>query len=131
MTRRTAKVAALIQELNLGDKEAQAISQILSTRRKGAYDLAFYATINPSEAVESKSIFETTLFSKQKEMEEANNERKRTGEGIIEGEIQCTNCGSYRTQAMAKQVRSADEAMTTFVYCNNCGKRMTNVANAL
>lgn len=131
MTLRNAKVAALTQELSLGEEESRAISKLVSEKGKRAYDLAFYAMTNPNEAAESKSIFETTLFSKQKRAEETSNERKRTGEGIIEGDIQCTNCGSYRTQAMAKQTRSADEAADTFVYCNNCGKRMTNMATAL
>lgn len=40
-----------------------------------------------------------------------------------EGVHQCESCGSERTIAFQKQVRSADEPMSTFVRCLGCGKR--------
>ena len=42
-----------------------------------------------------------------------------------EGVYQCPKpeCGGYRTLSRDKQVRSADEPMTTFVRCLDCGQR--------
>lgn len=40
-----------------------------------------------------------------------------------EGVYQCESCGSHRTLAFQKQVRSADEPMSTFIRCLGCGKR--------
>jgi len=37
--------------------------------------------------------------------------------------FKCAKCGARDTTWTQKQTRSADEPMTTFVLCNNCGKR--------
>ena len=41
----------------------------------------------------------------------------------ISGGFKCRRCGSDKTQYMQKQTRSADEPMTVFFECMNCGKR--------
>ena len=40
-----------------------------------------------------------------------------------EGIYQCEGCGSQKTVSIQKQVRSADEPMSTFVRCLGCRKR--------
>ena len=35
----------------------------------------------------------------------------------------CGRCGSHKTTSTQKQTRSADEPMTVFVFCENCGNR--------
>jgi len=35
----------------------------------------------------------------------------------------CGRCKSIKTTSTQKQTRSADEPMTVFVFCLNCGKR--------
>lgn len=40
-----------------------------------------------------------------------------------EGMFKCKRCGSKKTTHTQRQTRSADEPMTTFVNCNNCGNR--------
>lgn len=43
-------------------------------------------------------------------------------EDEITGVFQCGKCGSWKTKHTEAQTRSADEAMTVFVLCYNCGK---------
>lgn len=40
-----------------------------------------------------------------------------------EGMYQCSKCGSKQTSVVKAQTRSADEGMTDFVTCHNCGKK--------
>jgi transcription elongation factor S-II len=44
-------------------------------------------------------------------------------ENDIRGIFQCGKCRSWKTTYYQMQTRSADEPMTTFVSCVNCGKR--------
>ena len=39
------------------------------------------------------------------------------------GIYKCRNCKSFRTSKFQMQIRSADEPMTTFVTCNDCGNQ--------
>lgn len=39
------------------------------------------------------------------------------------GQFQCSKCKSHDTSYVQMQTRSADEPMTTFVHCQNCGNR--------
>jgi DNA-directed RNA polymerase subunit M/transcription elongation factor TFIIS len=43
---------------------------------------------------------------------------------VEEGVIEC-KCGSKRVFSYSKQVRSADEPMTTFAHCVKCNKKWT------
>lgn len=42
---------------------------------------------------------------------------------VSEGTFKCGKCGSRNTDYSQKQTRSADEPMTTFGVCNDCGNR--------
>jgi transcription elongation factor S-II len=48
---------------------------------------------------------------------------KQCGITTMEGMFECGRCKSKKTSYYQKQTRSADEPMTTFVTCNNCGKK--------
>uniref|UniRef100_A0A6G1SD73 TFIIS n=1 Tax=Aceria tosichella TaxID=561515 RepID=A0A6G1SD73_9ACAR len=43
--------------------------------------------------------------------------------GTTSSEIKCPACKKYDCSYNQMQTRSADEPMTTFCHCNNCGKR--------
>ena len=43
-------------------------------------------------------------------------------DGISDGIAQCGKCKSYKTTYYSLQTRSADEPMTNFFTCHNCGK---------
>ncbi|KAF2754170.1 transcription elongation factor [Pseudovirgaria hyperparasitica] len=45
------------------------------------------------------------------------------GEKSISGTIQCGKCKQYKVSYSQAQTRSADEPMTTFCECTNCGAR--------
>lgn len=45
---------------------------------------------------------------------------------INEGEFQCFKCKGKRIMTTQKQMRSADEPMTTFFVCTTCGNRWKN-----
>ena len=42
---------------------------------------------------------------------------------VTEGEFQCFKCKSRKILQTQKQMRSADEPMTTFFFCADCGNR--------
>lgn len=44
-------------------------------------------------------------------------------EEIQDGLFTCSRCKSKKTTYTQAQTRSADEPMTSFIYCSNCGKR--------
>ncbi len=42
---------------------------------------------------------------------------------VEEGVMNCRRCKSARTYSYQKQVRSADEGFSTFVFCFDCGEK--------
>ena len=44
---------------------------------------------------------------------------------VEEGALECKKCGSKKTFSYSKQVRSADEPMTTFAQCISCKAKWT------
>lgn len=57
---------------------------------------------------------------REKNQDEIN---KQCGIANMEGMFECGRCKSKKTHYYQKQTRSADEPMTTFVTCLNCGKK--------
>lgn len=60
---------------------------------------------------------------KEKEYMELVREKNKGVENDFEGAFKCEKCRSWKTTYYQLQTRSADEPMTTFVNCVNCGKR--------
>ena len=50
-------------------------------------------------------------------------ENKQEEEVMVEGNLQCPKCKGRKIHRIEKQTRSADEPMTTFVTCIECGNR--------
>jgi transcription elongation factor S-II len=66
--------------------------------------------------------------SKRLDWEQANESKINemcgiTGELLKASLFTCSRCKSTKTTSTQKQTRSADEPMTVFVFCTNCGKR--------
>uniref|UniRef100_A0A7S2YJE2 TFIIS-type domain-containing protein n=1 Tax=Entomoneis paludosa TaxID=265537 RepID=A0A7S2YJE2_9STRA len=86
-------------------------------------DLASAET-REARAQEAKKLVD----SKRLDWEQAN-EAKINEMCGIKGELlqaslfTCGRCKSTKTTSTQKQTRSADEPMTVFVFCMNCGKR--------
>ena len=60
---------------------------------------------------------------KQKEYKDLIMDKNRGIQKDFKGAFQCGKCKSWRTTYYQLQTRSADEPMTTFVNCVDCGKR--------
>jgi transcription elongation factor S-II len=60
---------------------------------------------------------------KQKEYNDMVKDKNKGIDTDIRGIFQCGKCRSWKTTYYQMQTRSADEPMTTFVSCVNCGKR--------
>lgn len=66
----------------------------------------------------SKSCF----FKQYKDKKEIENERVINPPDVKEGSFKCSRCKSQKTWFYQLQTRSADEPMTNFITCSNCGK---------
>jgi DNA-directed RNA polymerase subunit M/transcription elongation factor TFIIS len=60
---------------------------------------------------------------KEREYRELVRDKAKGVEKNFKGAFQCGKCRSWRTTYYQLQTRSADEPMTTFVNCVDCGKR--------
>ena len=60
---------------------------------------------------------------KEKEYRELVKDKNKGVDMDFKGAFQCAKCRSWKTTYYQLQTRSADEPMTTFVNCVNCGKR--------
>ena len=60
---------------------------------------------------------------KEKEYKDMVKDKHKGVDVDIKGIFQCGKCRSWKTTYYQMQTRSADEPMTTFVNCINCGKR--------
>lgn len=61
---------------------------------------------------------------REKYTKDAIDEKQTTfSEGTTTSEIKCPACKKYNVCYNQMQTRSADEPMTTFCFCNECGKR--------
>jgi transcription elongation factor S-II len=61
------------------------------------------------------------IKANQRELEIETNKAKKDEE--YEGIFKCRKCNSKKTTYYQLQTRSADEPMTTYVTCTNCGNR--------
>lgn len=111
------KNTELCQDVLLGHIEASDLVQMSSEQL--ASD-----EIRKARAEEAKKVIE----SKRLDWEQAN-EAKINEMCGIRGDLlkaslfTCSRCKSTKTTSTQKQTRSADEPMTVFVLCLNCGKR--------
>ncbi|KZT54034.1 transcription elongation factor [Calocera cornea HHB12733] len=100
----------LKEKTNPGLREA-VVSGDLSVKRLCTMSVQDMAS--EERKAEAKRIEETNLF-KAKGAEEA---------GAETDAFKCFRCGQRKTRYTQAQTRSADEPMTTFVTCVNCGNR--------
>eukprot|EP00977_Amphora_coffeiformis_P017434 scaffold5684_cov169-Amphora_coffeaeformis.AAC.9 len=111
------KNAGLTQEVILGQLDAESLVQMKSE------DLAS-DDMRHKRHEEAKKLID----SKRLDWDQANEEKINKMCGI-QGDLlkaslfTCGRCKSVKTTSTQKQTRSADEPMTVFVLCLNCGKR--------
>ena len=90
---------------------------------RGVYTPEEVATLDPKEMLDEK------VKKKKAEMEKEIIDSKRSdymlaNMKIKEGMYTCSKCKSKKTTFYEQQTRSADEPMTTFVTCLDCGHHM-------
>lgn len=85
----------------------------LFNREFNEYELTFFTT---------KELFpeKYDTLSKLYNLEKINQEDEKE---MHDGIFQCKKCKSHKTSYYEMQTRSADEPMTCFVTCHNCGKK--------
>lgn len=107
--------------------------------------LSIYSNLNPNTYIQNKDLI-NRLFNKEinefqlcylnpkdmfpekweslyKEYEKELNDQINQDNQVVEGMFMCGKCKSRKTTYYQLQTRSADEPMTTFVTCVNCGNR--------
>lgn len=86
-----------------------------------------HGRINPSELVRnhiSNFASDRLKFDIAGYAEEGLNASiKKQEESSSGSDIKCPQCGKFNVTYTQAQTRSADEPMTTFYYCTDCGKR--------
>jgi len=110
-------------ELILRQDQPQVIIDVINMLQKLPFeDVVMYlrGSQNPKDLVMNSPLLENERGRVHLEVDNI--------QSVIEAEegvYQCENpeCRSQRTISFQKQVRSADEPMTTFVRCLGCGKR--------
>ena len=95
----------------IGNKEL--LNKIIN-KEIGAYDLAF---LDNTELMPERW---EELLDRKKKIDKNKYERRRE---IATDLYRCGSCGERQCTYYQLQTRSADEPMTTFVTCINCGKR--------
>lgn len=102
---------------NIHHPESDTVDRILN----GILKTKNIATYTPNELWTSGPYAKEMEDSaeRQKKMELANGRMDESKKGMY----QCGKCKSWNTTYYQLQTRSADEPMTTFCTCLNCGKR--------
>jgi len=105
--------------------------------------VTIYTNLNPNSSIGNKSLilkllnkefteFELCKFTPKelfperwKELNEKYGEKEVDvqKEEVADGLFRCGKCKTYKTTYYQRQIRSADEPMTTFVTCLNCNNR--------
>lgn len=111
------KNRALTQEVILGQLEVETLVNMKSE------DLAADET-RKARAEEAKKLNDSRRLDWEQANEQKINEMCGIkGDLLAASLFTCGRCKSTKTTSTQKQTRSADEPMTVFVLCLNCGKR--------
>lgn len=95
-------------------------SQLVNRLKSGEVKTKDVADLSPDKLWPTGP-YATSL--KEREYRELVRDKNKGVEKDFKGAFQCGKCRSWRTTYYQLQTRSADEPMTTFVNCVDCGKR--------
>eukprot|EP00794_Sanderia_malayensis_P004777 gene4777-5404_t len=105
--------------MNLRDKKNPLLKERVI---KGGISPTRFATMKPEEMASEEMKKERQEFTQQA----IKDHQLATTGGTGTDQFKCSRCGKRNCTYNQVQTRSADEPMTTFVYCNECGKRWKN-----
>lgn len=89
----------------------QVLSNTLAVRQ---------AQFGPFDAI--STLFSTPVFKDFRQDEIQDLERNRGGMKQVKGLVKCKACGSDNVTTISKQLRSADEGMSSIHTCHSCNK---------
>lgn len=89
---------------------------------EGSLTIEEFAT-KDSHELESDEIKKMMEQGHQWKMKALQSDFYMKNSDIKEGEFQCGKCKCKKISSVQKQMRSADEPMTTFFHCSNCNNR--------
>lgn len=111
------KNVALSIDVSMGHVEADEIASYTTEQ------LASTSVIEARQKTAQKLIDSRRLDWDQANEDKINKQCGITGDLLKASLFTCSRCKSIKTTSTQKQTRSADEPMTVFVLCLNCGKR--------
>lgn len=128
------KIAHLLAELKRGEApeislkieddyihlNIRVIPQLVWNLKHKYLEMRKLATYHPEVLWPEGPWAKTILKQKEKELAI---ERAKAQENDYEGLFKCSKCKSTKTTYYQLQTRSADEPMTTYVTCKNCGHK--------
>jgi len=104
----------------VGDKvELQYENQLAYRYRAGVIHKDIMK--NPPDLIEPEGRYAAMMLKKKNK--EAAMEQNKSKDEDYDGQFMCGKCKSKKTDYYQMQTRSADEPMTTYVTCKNCGNR--------
>ncbi|CAK5066649.1 unnamed protein product [Meloidogyne enterolobii] len=110
------KSALRSRVFNLRDKKNQALRENVLT---GAVGAEKFATMTTEEMASEEMKKTREMFTKEGILEH----QMSIQEGTPTDMFRCGKCGQNNCTYSQMQTRSADEPMTTFVFCRSCGNR--------
>lgn len=129
------KVHALIQELRRAEMAQvdlevaadghvkvciQSVPQLVCRLRHKELEMRKLATYTPEVLWPDGPWAKTMLKLRERDLQR---EKAKAVEENYEGLFKCRKCKSLKTTYYQMQTRSADEPMTTYVTCTNCGHK--------
>lgn len=97
------------------------IVNFIDLLKKSSFDRAI------DYASQAKNVHDFTInlptLEKERETAQLELDNLQTSIEAEEGSYQCDKCGEWRTISFKRQVKSADEPMTTFIKCLGCSKQ--------
>ena len=115
------EIENIIYEINADDEESykkqayEKLGQIISN--KELYDEIL------NDIKNKKLDWDSCVFKEMVQKFKDDQSSVARGLDVKEGEFECKRCKQKKTFYYQLQTRSADEAMTTYVYCTVCGNR--------
>ena len=98
--------------------------QIISQIYLFGFDSVYESLISKQFAsIEEYFFHASPSMNSSRQKAKVDNEIFRNKVEVVEGVFKCGKCGSRETVSTEKQMRSADEPMTIFVRCTQCGNK--------
>jgi DNA-directed RNA polymerase subunit M/transcription elongation factor TFIIS len=83
----------------------------------------FLSWLQAQSGSSRETMWSHAAFDASRAFEKREIEAMKPIKPLVEGIYQCPKCHSRSTSVVKAQTRSADEGMTDFITCHNCGKK--------